>query len=80
MHEDNSRWFAECWAGEGEAGMSLSGGCKPAGKRLNYGGKDILFTLPVLSHGAWGENWKEISSLGKDGGGGGVPPFFQLAC
>lgn len=45
--------------------MSLPEEYKPAGKWLNYDGKNILFTLPMLCHSAWGENWKEIS-LGKN--------------
>lgn len=61
MREDNSWWFAE--RGGGQAGMCLPEECKPAGKRLNYDGEIILFTLTVLCHSAWGENWKEISSL-----------------
>lgn len=65
MLEDNSCGCAEHCAGEGEAGMSPPEEYKPAGKWLNYDGKNILFTLPMLCHSAWGENWKEIS-LGKN--------------
>ena len=76
MHKDNSCLFAECSTGKGEVGMRLSEEHKPAGKRLNYDAKNILFTLTMLCCSAWGENWKEIPSLGKDSARGGKLPLF----